>query len=502
MDQAIIPITSRQLVHSPLVEATSTSNESDDEKGFFPSTGNPQIPQSTLSFEDLVEQRSAFKEQLHELLQTSGIAEHDITAFSNDEPTFAPLKSLRMTQHVDSVYAASEKMTSKYAKEILLEEAEMIRKLHDWIHRKGKPALDRVQELEMKIDEFAEDIKSLNLQKSALSDEIRGMNREKIEMEHKYQESMNQQQELRLQLEMLDMTMKTVNATTGHRRGISGKIRASIIANDALTKANDELNAENQNVASLNEQYLQQLDALRMKSEEREHAVDELIVDRNEWQSKFEELESVNKQNLEEINTLNAGIASYKEQVQLLKSSKQSSGDVFQGRTQTVKFAQFAQFTSMTDVGDGGLGPMLGMTSDPSYSVYPITRQGTDTMLSSALGGIPLPAVTVSPRVPSPRPFPESEAISPGKSDTMSQTAKVAELQHTVERLNMDLEKARQRHVTELEKEKELRKADKVKHQEDIGKMQEEIQQLREALMRYKTDPVRSNGCCGSCSVM
>jgi len=95
-------------------------------------------------------------------------------------------------------------------------------------------------------------------------------------------------------------TVNGLNATTGHRRGSSstnGQIRASHIANDALTKANDALNAENQNVSSLNEQYLQQLNALRVKSQEKENVVEELEIKVDEWQSKYEALESMNEQN-------------------------------------------------------------------------------------------------------------------------------------------------------------------------------------------------------------
>jgi len=199
---------------------------------------------------------------------------------------------------------------------------------------------------------------------------------------------------------------------------------------------------------------------------------------------------------LEEINILNADIASYKEQLQLFNTTEQSSGDqLFQGRTQTVKGLYQQGFTSTTD-----LGPMIAMTSNTSYSVNPnIHRQGTETMVSAAFNaGSIIPAATASPRA-----VPEAGALSSTKSDTVSvQVAKVAELESEVESLTNDLQKAKERRDIEMEKERESKKADQVKHQEEIGKMQEEANELREEVMRLKTEMAQSKGCCGSCSVM
>jgi len=206
--------------------------------------------------------------------------------------------------------------------------------------------------------------------------------------------------------------------------------------------------------------------------------------------SKYETMESENGQNLEEINRLNADIAGYKEQLQLVNASEQSSNDnLFHHHQQTVK-GLYPNFVSTTD-----LGPMLAMQSKDSISINPVQRQGTDTMVSAALGNI-VPETTSSPRG-----LPGAAEIAPGNSE-ISDMAKIAELQLNLESLALDLEEERKKHETELEKETEVREAERVKHQGEIGQMQEETHQLREEILRLKTEIAQSKGCCGTCSIM
>ena len=152
-------------------------------------------------------------------------------------------------------------------------------------------ALAQVDALEMRTEELEQKVSGLEMEKRALSDEVQKVHRDKVEIQQKYEESQSQQRELQRELETIAVATE-LNGYGHHRRNSSSttnaKIRASGLANDAKIRA---LFAENENASSLNDEFVQQLSALRVRVQEKESAVEELTVDRDQWQSRFEQTE-------------------------------------------------------------------------------------------------------------------------------------------------------------------------------------------------------------------
>ena len=121
----------------------------------------------------------------------------------DDSPSFNPispqdlslqqseikLQLLQCLRSVETDYdeiVSSNQRESQVNKELLLEEAEMVRKLQEWIEQKGKTAIKNVSMLQSKCDEYEQKTKSLNMEIKALHDELEHVNKEKAEIQTKY----------------------------------------------------------------------------------------------------------------------------------------------------------------------------------------------------------------------------------------------------------------------------------------------------------------------------
>jgi len=199
----------------------------------------------------------------------------------------------------------------------------MIARLHQWIQLKGKPAIERVMELEDQCGDYEQQISILEFRVATLSDEVAKMNEEKLVLQSKYEALHSDKTDLQEKV-------KTVNQFT-YSNSMTDALDIPDIHEVSRDSTNyqahiDQLNARNANqlkeIADLrkwNGQYLEEVMSLRKKVEQKEKEIAVLSQERNEWEDRYGVTEQdlrLSVQRMKELNSENENFKFQMEQIE------------------------------------------------------------------------------------------------------------------------------------------------------------------------------------------
>lgn len=279
----------------------------------------------------LSHQQSALKIQLLELYKSVDIEENESKTSPSPSKAKKPLEKAFSAPTGNAEPDADDDNATKpidensnklYDKQYQLEEAEMIQKLSEWIEQKGKPAIKKVSELQMKCDVFEQELKASKLEVTTMHDELSKLNKEKHDLELKYKELQSHEAELQ-------ETIKTLKFSHDHHEQLNTKLNEHHEDNTAeikrvqsrveeINKNNNDLKTENENLVKLNTQYQEQNNTLKTKIATKDEQITELTKDRDDWESKYDSTHESLLERLQQINQLNSENANLKHQVEIL----------------------------------------------------------------------------------------------------------------------------------------------------------------------------------------
>ena len=244
----------------------------------------------------LTASQSALKLKLFELLKSADIEDDDIKEYTPRDASevFTPSNATTIVypDHDDESKALNI-INSHYDKQILLEEAEMIHKLHSWIEKKGKPAIKKSNELQLKCDKYEQEIRSINLELSTINDELNKTNKEKNELLSKYNNLNSHLSDLQQTIKTLEHhgkhTEKIQSALHDHHEQQFEEIKDSELKINELKQIISSLETENKNYQQLNIQYEEQHNVLTLKLQTKDHQIEELTTDRDSWEAKYDQ---------------------------------------------------------------------------------------------------------------------------------------------------------------------------------------------------------------------
>eukprot|EP01083_Nonionella_stella_P015447 43238_1 len=267
----------------------------------------------------MVPETSDLKRQLFELLKSADIEEADI----KDYTTMLPMQKLDSLPNITEADALDNpklenQVNSNYDKQILLEEAEMIHRLQEWIEQKGKPAILKVRELSMKTDQYEQEISSAKLELKALHDEMNKMRSEQNDLQSQYEAEKHRQSEL---VDTID-TLQQHTERNSELFDLDSDQKMQTLKQqvETLTQTNDEYKTEMEHIHALNEEYMTQNTSLKIQMESKDEQIKELIKDRDEWQNNAETRQNEVLERAQRINELNTENANCTHQIDLLKA--------------------------------------------------------------------------------------------------------------------------------------------------------------------------------------
>jgi len=209
------------------------------------------------------------------------------------------LELLQSTQLVSNLQddPNASKIQAGFDKEILLEEAALIHRLHEWILKKGKPAIMRVMELEDKVDDYEEQVNVLKHRIKVLSDEVTKVNEERNVLQFKYDNLSSDKAELQETVKTaLTYSLKDDSSNK------SAKVRRIQSQIEELTSKDEAQSLEIDNLRKMNSQYMTETISLRKKLQHKDHQIAEIVAERDEWENRFAVTEQDYQRSMQEID--------------------------------------------------------------------------------------------------------------------------------------------------------------------------------------------------------
>eukprot|EP01084_Bolivina_argentea_P190153 326857_1 len=172
------------------------------------------------------------------------------------------LKLLKSTDNNEE-YLPNNESNTDYENQLLLEEEIMINKLHNWIEHKGKPAILKVDKLEMKCETYEQNLCNTKYEIQTLKDEINKINKDKNDLLIKYENEKQYKNELKqtiktLQIHQTEEIIKYENINTNNN-----EINNKISEINELNKQINNLKFELLNISKLNIEYEEQNNSLK-----------------------------------------------------------------------------------------------------------------------------------------------------------------------------------------------------------------------------------------------